>query len=182
MASVSNGLAARVVHRTRQVAAAAFTAIVLASCGVLSEIGDQTGIACQHPPRQVEGADGRNPFGPGEPFANVDPTTMAAGRVAAIAAQAGLEVTYRLSYGIGPPDEAVTHGYSECWCVPPPIGRVTDLAFDSGGRLVIFVASGQTLSEPRRQPRMGWGCQDDGEASRAAPRRALGQSNQRASA
>jgi hypothetical protein len=83
---------------------------------------------------------------------------MTTAEVATIAIDAGLEVTYRLSYGIGQPGTETGSGYSECWCVPPPIGRVADLGFDSGGRLIIFVDSGETLAQQRPQPRMGWGC------------------------
>lgn len=131
-------------------------AILLAGCGGLFD--DQTGLACQHPPRQVEGADERDPFGPGEAFAGRDVTTMTPAEVAATALEAGLDVTWRLSYEIGQPGAETSGGYSECWCVPPPAGKVSDLAFDSGGRLVVFVYSGQTLPQARPQPRMGWGC------------------------
>ena len=151
--------------------AGAFAAILLAGCTGFPGIDDQTGLACQNPPREVAGADARDPFGPGEPFANRDPTTMAAAEVAAVAIEAGLEVTYRLSYRIGEADTDGALGYSECWCVPPPIGRVTDLGFDSGGRLIIFVESGQTLAQSRAQPRMGWGCNDP--QARVGPPRML---------
>jgi hypothetical protein len=43
---------------------------------------------------------------------------------------------------------------------------VTDLGFDSGGRLIIFVDSGQTLAQARAQPRLGWGCAEPAGASR----------------
>jgi hypothetical protein len=139
---------------------AAFAALLLAGCSGFLGLEGQTGLACTQPPHEDPNADQRDPFGPGEPFADRDPTTMAAGEVAVVAAEAGLEVTYRLSYGIGQPRTDPQGGYSECWCIPPPVGRVVDLGFDSGGRLIIFVDAGQTFEQVRAQPRMGWGCPD----------------------
>ena len=141
----------------------AFAAILLAGCAGFPLFGE-TGLACTNPPQSDPGADQRDPFGPGSPFADRDLTAMAPAEVARIAIDSGLEVTYRLSYGIDGPGSEGGAGYSECWCIPPPIGSVQDLAFDSGGRLIIFVDSGQTLSAARAQPRMGWGCGEPGAA------------------
>jgi hypothetical protein len=143
------------------VVAAAFGAVLLASCAGFPGFGGETGLACQNPPRQVPKAEALDPYGPGSPFADRDATTMTPAEAAAVALEAGLDVTFRLSYRIGQPDpNGGSAGYSECWCVPPPAGNVVDLGFDSGGRLIIFVDSGETLAQARQQPRMGWGCAD----------------------
>lgn len=49
-------------------------------------------------------------------------------------------------------------GFSECWCEPPPDGRVTGVAYGMASELVVFVSSDRTMSTPREQPPRGWGC------------------------
>lgn len=145
----------------RGLIATVLASIVLAGRSGFAFFGE-TGLACSNPPVSDPGADQRDPFGPGSPFADRDLTAMAPAEVAAVAIEAGLDVTYRLSYRIGEATNEGQGGYSECWCIPPPIGTVNDLAFDSGGRLIIFVDAGQTLGQVRAQPRMGWGCAEPG--------------------
>jgi len=142
-------------------AAIPLLAVLLAACGGIPPFEDQTGLACLHPPRAVDGADERDPFGPGEAFAGLDVTEMTAAEVATTAMEAGLELTWRYSYAVrqpAPPQPGTETSYSECWCVQPP-GRVTSLSFDTGGRLIIAMNSGLTMPQARPQPRMGWGCE-----------------------
>lgn len=49
-------------------------------------------------------------------------------------------------------------GYSECWCEPPPDGRVIGVAYGMASELIVFVESDRTLPAPRDQPPRGWGC------------------------
>jgi hypothetical protein len=49
-------------------------------------------------------------------------------------------------------------GFSECWCEPPPDGRVIGVAYGMASELVVFVESERTLPAPRDQPPRGWGC------------------------
>jgi hypothetical protein len=49
-------------------------------------------------------------------------------------------------------------GYGECWCVPPPEGKVVDGWFTERGALQLRidgVEEGHTAAE---QPAAGWGC------------------------
>jgi hypothetical protein len=129
-------------------------ALGLASCASLPFGDAGTGVACTHPPPLGEERTG-DPVAPGQPLEGMDPTTMGAAEVAAEAMAEGLEVTYRYSYGVG---DNPAEGYSECWCIPPPDGSVSGLAYDTAGRLVIFVDSDERLPAARPQPRLGWGC------------------------
>jgi hypothetical protein len=133
-------------------------AAICAGCGLVPFADANTGLECQRsaPPGAVV-RDG-DPTAVGEPLAGLDVTAMSAAEVGQAADAKGLAATWRYTFDIGEADG--TNGYSECWCVPPPDGRVTDLAYDSAGRVVVFVSSGQVLVEPRRQPRQGWGCPD----------------------
>jgi hypothetical protein len=49
-------------------------------------------------------------------------------------------------------------GFSECWCEPPPGGRVIGVAYGMASELVVFVESGLTLPAPPEQPPRGGGC------------------------
>lgn len=131
-------------------------AALCAGCGGLPWAGE--GLACQRPP--PGGAEVRtgNPLAAGEPMAGLDVTTMTAAEVGAEAIDRGLTVTWRYSYRIGERTGDGEAGYSECWCVAPPDGRVTGVAYDSFGRLIVLVDSGLALSTVRGQPREGWGC------------------------
>ena len=130
---------------------------ICAGCGILPMVEGNTGLACQRSaPAGVVVRDGVDPTTLGEPMAGLDVTTMSAAEVGGTAAQRGLEVTWRYMFDIG--EANGTQGYSECWCVPPPEGPVTDLAYDSANRLVVFVDAEQVLDAPRAQPREGWGC------------------------
>jgi hypothetical protein len=37
--------------------------------------------------------------------------------------------------------------------------------YDSTGRLIVFVGSGQVLASARQQPRLGWGCEEQAAAA-----------------
>ena len=96
-----------------------------------------------------------HPLDAGEPMAGVSVTTMTPRQVGEAARARGLKVTWRYEYGIaGDPSS----GFGECWCEPPPGGRVTGVEYGSASELVVFVYSGTTLAAPRSQPPRGWGC------------------------
>ena len=138
-------------------------AAVCAGCSVISEWADaNTGTVCTRGvgPGGVA-KDNVDPRADDEPMAGVDVTAMSPAEVGTTAVERGLAVTWRYSYGIG---EGAS-GYSECWCIAPPAGRVTDVLYDSTGGLIVFVDPGQVLASARQQPRLGWGCD---EASAAA--------------
>jgi hypothetical protein len=60
--------------------------------------------------------------------------------------------------GANEPPPGVALSYAECWCEPPPGGRVVNVAYGMASELVVFVDSGRTLAAPREQPIRGWGC------------------------
>ena len=129
------------------------TALVVAACGALPFA--EAGRACTHPTLRAGAVAGLGePTDPGQPFAGRDVTAMAPAEAERIAREANLDLTWRYSVAIGAGDG----GYSECWCVPPPDGTLSGLAYDTAGRLVIFVHSGQRTASVRDQPTEGWGC------------------------
>ena len=133
-------------------------AAMCAGCSLASAWADgNTGIVCQ---RGVgEGTvRGDAPLAAGEPMAGLDVTSMTAAQVGTAAVERGLAVTWRYGFDIG--EAHGTSGYSECWCVAPPGGRVTDVLYDSTGALIVFVDSGQVLPAARQQPHLGWGCEE----------------------
>ena len=105
--------------------------------------------------------EGEDPLAPGGPLADLPVTEMTAEAIAAKADEAGFEVTYRYSYDVGPQPASGSQGYSECWCIPPPPGEVYAVAYDSIGRIVVMVDSGEHRNEVRAQPKQGWGCDGD---------------------
>ena len=139
-------------------------AALCTGCSALSNwASDNTGIVCQ---RGV-GPGGANldnvdPLAADQPMAGVDVTAMSPAEVGTTAVERGLAVTFRFTYAIG---EALgPNGYSECWCIAPPAGRVTQVLYDSTGGLIVFVDSGQVLASARQQPRLGWGCEEQAAA------------------
>ena len=64
----------------------------------------------------------------------------------------GLVVRYHLDYATGE-----NTGYAECWCTPPPEGRVTEVFGGSRGQLIV-VAETDPKPGGRDQPTFGWGC------------------------
>lgn len=95
------------------------------------------------------------PLGPGEPMAGVPVTTMTPRQVGEAARARGLKVTWRYSYFLqGDPSV----GANECWCEPPPEGRVEGVAYGSASELVVFVEAGIRLPELRTPPPRGFGC------------------------
>jgi hypothetical protein len=155
-----------VVVNPKPAVLAVSVAFAATACGGI-EFG-QTGLECQRqPPDGVDRSQGRDPTANGEPLANLDLEAMTAEEVGEVATDAGFGVTWRFEYRVGQQPESGGSGYAECWCVPPPGGRVTDAAYDSLGRIVVFVDSGEHRSSVRAQPRLGWGC--DEEVSSRAP-------------
>ena len=120
--------------------------------------GSNTGIVCQQGAGTGEVIRDGDPLRPGEPMAGVDVTSMTPAEVGTAAVEHGLTVTWRFEFDIG--EAHGVNGYSECWCVAPPAGRVTQVLYDSTGALIVFVDSGQVLATARHQPRLGWGCQE----------------------
>jgi len=49
-------------------------------------------------------------------------------------------------------------GYGECWCVPPPQGRVTTAWWGQHGALWLMVEGVNLGHTPDHQPARGWGC------------------------
>jgi hypothetical protein len=135
-------------------------AAVCAGCGGLPWVED-TALACQGlAPAGAVVREG-DPLAEGEPMAGLDVMAMTPAEVGAEAIERGLPTTWRYFIWLGDPTDS-NEGYSECWCVPPPDGRVTDVAYDSSGGLIVFVHSGRTLPAARGQPREGWGCEEAG--------------------
>lgn len=121
-----------------------------------------SGLECQRTP--ADGRDlseGRHPLADDEPLAGLDVRSMGAAEIGDAAVDAGLGVTWRYSYDVGEQPETGSVGYSECWCVPPPGGAVIDVAYDSLGRIVVLVDSGEHRTSVGPQPRLGWGCDSD---------------------
>jgi hypothetical protein len=145
-------------------------ATLCTACAVLPGSDENTGIVCQRGvgPGGVD-KDGVDPLAAGEPMAGLDVTSMSPAEVGTAAVERGLAVTWRYGFDIGVRDGA--RGYSECWCVAPAAGRVTDVLYDSTGALIVFVDSGQVLAAPRQQPHLGWGCEETTAAATvSAPR------------
>lgn len=133
-------------------------AAMCAGCALLPWPDENTGIVCQRGVGPGDVVREGDPLAPGEPMAGIDVTSMTAAEVGRAAVERGLAVTWRYGFDIGEAEGA--HGYSECWCVAPPAGRVTEVLYDSTGGLIIFVDSGQVLAVARPQPHLGWGCDD----------------------
>jgi len=49
-------------------------------------------------------------------------------------------------------------GYGECWCVPPPEGRVGGMWWGGNGQLFVAVEDVDVGHTPANQPARGWGC------------------------
>jgi hypothetical protein len=49
-------------------------------------------------------------------------------------------------------------GYGECWCVPPPQGKVTMAWWGQHGALWLMVEGVSVGHTPDNQPARGWGC------------------------
>lgn len=112
------------------------------------------------PPGGGELREGEDPLAPGGPLADVPVTKMTAEAVAAQAERGGFEVTYRYQYDVGPQPESGSQGYAECWCVPPAPGKVFAVSYDSVGRIIVMVDSGEHRDAVRPQPKQGWGCDE----------------------
>jgi hypothetical protein len=49
-------------------------------------------------------------------------------------------------------------GYGECWCVPPPEGRVVQTWWNDHGALYLMVEGADFGHTGDAQPAKGWGC------------------------
>jgi hypothetical protein len=128
-------------------------------CSLASSWEDSNvGVVCQRGVGTGEVIRDGDPLRPGEPVAGVDVTSMTPAEVGTAAVEHGLPVSWRYEFDIG--EAHGVNGYSECWCVAPPAGRVTQVLYDSTGALIVFVDSGQVLAAARHQPRLGWGCSE----------------------
>ena len=135
-------------------------AFLLAACGLVPET--PAGLECQRMPAGGgELREGEDPLAAGGPLAGLPVTEMAAADLGARAEELGLGVTYRYHYDVGAQPESGSQGYSECWCVPPPPGRVTGVSYDAIGRIIVMVDSGEARDTVRPQPVEGWGCEEE---------------------
>jgi hypothetical protein len=136
-------------------------AAMCAGCGMLPWSDEGTGMACQQDPDPGDAVREGDPLAAGQPLAGLDVRAMTAAAIGTAAVDHDLPVTWRYYYDVGAPFEGGSAGYSECWCVAPPDGHVTQVAYDGMGGLIVFVDSGQRLGASRSQPRLGWGCGDE---------------------
>ena len=133
---------------------------MLTGCGLIPE--PSVGLECQRmPPGGGELREGQDPMAEGGPLEGLPVTEMTGAAVGQRAEEAGFGVTYRYQYDVGPQPEQGGVGYSECWCIPPPDGRVFAVAYDSIGRIIVMVEAEQARDEVRPQPVMGWGCEQN---------------------
>jgi hypothetical protein len=133
--------------------AAFVLALLLAGCGSLPDGDRSTGCAPGLPDGAVAGVG--EPTDAGQPFAGLEPTAMSIDEVVQIAADARLHTSWRYTYATGITGDSF---YTECWCVPPPGGRIGDMFYDEAGGLIVFVASDDSMLISRAQPAAGWGC------------------------
>jgi hypothetical protein len=149
--------------RPAPIALLALTAFVSA-CGLVPE--RVAGLECQRMPAGGgELREGEDPLAAGGPFEGVPVMDMTAEAVAQRAEDEGYGVTYRYQYDVGPQPENGGTGYSECWCVPPPDGRVIAVNYDAIGRIIVMVQSEQARDSVRPQPVQGWGCDEEPASS-----------------
>lgn len=121
------------------------SALVGTGCGI--EIGG-SGLACQDPPTQAEVLGQRDV---------PDLMGLTPDAAAEDLDEAGIAPSWRYSYRTNPPGR--TEGYSECWCVPPPDGVVSDVSMEPDEQLIVFVERSQPIAGGRAQPTQGWGCE-----------------------
>ena len=134
-------------------------ATLCASCALLPWPDENTGVVCQRGVGPgLANLDNVDPLAPGQPMAGIDVTAISPAEAGRAAVERGLAVTWRYQYDIGEAHGA--NGYSECWCVAPPGGRVTQVLYDSTGGLIVLVDAGIVLAMARQQPRLGWGCEE----------------------
>jgi hypothetical protein len=135
----------------RRLAAVTLLAFSAAGCGLIPEA--QVGLACQEPPGPEVPIDAIGPpdvigLAPQEAAARLD------------MADIRTEITWRYHYsteaGGGPT------GYSECWCIPPPDGHVSQAEYIETGQLLVMVERDEPMVGGRPQPTLGWGCSAEG--------------------
>ena len=103
---------------------------------------------------------GEDPLAEGGPLEGVNVSALTAAAVGGIAEDAGFDVTYRNHYKVGDQPEERLHGLRRM-LVRAPEGRVMAVAYDSIGRVMVAVDSGEHRTTVRPQPEMGWGCNPD---------------------
>ncbi len=135
------------VMRLASLAVGLLVLSLTAGCGPLEP---RSGMACQQAPQRAP-----------PPAEALDDVPSLIGRTPEQAAALledvpGLDVTWRYHYstdaGGGP------SGYSECWCVPPPDGRVDTVELLETNQLMVFVVRAGPIVGGRAQPVAGWGC------------------------
>lgn len=126
-------------------------ATVVTGCSAVPNL-DQGGMGCH------KGGNGKQPDGlptdPGQPLAGIDVVGQSPADIGRAAEAKGLTVSYRLEYATG---NYRQEGYSECWCTPPPEGRVSLVLWGSTGELIVMTETGMKPGG-RSQPVFGWGC------------------------
>lgn len=50
------------------------------------------------------------------------------------------------------------NSFGECWCVPPPTGKVVQGWWGEHGQLWLMVEGVEANHSPNEQPARGWGC------------------------
>lgn len=128
----------------RRLAGSVLIASIVAGCSLVPNMDSGTS-GCSNAqgvgPRDAVGMEGETSSV--APVFGKDPTTAAR-----IAQAMGHTVVFNVQ---------IT-GYGECWCVPPPEGRVTEAMFTDRGALMLFVDGVDEGHTAANQPPTGWGC------------------------
>ena len=128
-------------------AAVLLLSIATTGCGLIPE--EAVGLECQEPPSAEEVL--RVPAPP--QAIGVDPEE-AAFRIEEL----DIIPSWRYSYFTEPPGR--TAMYTECWCVVPPDGTVSQVSAEPGEQLIVFVQRAEPIPGGRPQPTRGWGCEE----------------------
>jgi hypothetical protein len=127
------------VTRSRGVGAWLVFAIAVAGCSAVPNL-DRGSAGCNN-------AGGNGPADGPVPFAS-EVTGKTPAEAASIAAGRGQNVVFRVNL----PD------FGECWCKPPPNGRVTEAWWNGHGALYLMVDGVDAGHDADHQPFFGWGC------------------------
>ena len=119
--------------------------MVMSGCGLMPE--SPAGLACQEPPTEEEVLRVEAP-----PLIGHDPE-----EAAARLEELDIIPSWRYSYFTEPPGRTVM--YTECWCVVPPDGTVSQISAEPGDQLIVFVQRAEPIPGGRPQPTQGWGCE-----------------------
>jgi hypothetical protein len=85
---------------------------------------------------------------PGADAAVGDLVGLSPAQAATIAAGRGHTVVFNVQI----------EGFGECWCAPPPEGKVTEGFFTGRGALMLMIDGVDVGHTADQQPFMGWGC------------------------